>query len=203
MDWGSTEWGGHIAAAEVAHGVSVSLTAWLLRRRRFSGERQAGATLLRYPPAWHLVAWCFLLLPLGGLGFLAWKFPPKPDEVVYLAGLIAGFGLLGAYLVLEVSGVAHELQPSGLLRHGPWRPRSFLPWSQVAVLRYSGLASAWRVRTTSGDGAWVPFQLSGIGAFARAALDCVSPEVIDREPGTRVMLTRLASGVSGASVTHP
>jgi hypothetical protein len=203
VSWDGAEWGGHIAAAAAAHVLSVSLVAWLLRRRRFSGERLAGATVLRYPPAWHLVAWGFLLLPLGGLGYLAWRFPPKPGEAIYLASLIAGFGLLGAYFVLEVSGVAHELQPNGLLRHGPWRPRLLLPWSQVSALRYSGLASAWYLRTRSGDGAWVPFQLSGIGAFARAALEHVPPEVIDREPGNRVMLARLAVGVPGPGVTHP
>ncbi len=203
MSWGAADWGPHIAAAVVAHAVSVSLMAWLLRRRRFSGERVAGATILRYPPAWHLVAWGFLLVPLSGLGFLAWKFPPKPGEAVYLAALVAGFGLLGAYFVLEVSGAAHELRPDGLLRRTAWGPRRFLPWSQVAVVRYSGLVTAWRIRTKSGEGAWVALQLSGIGAFARAVLERVSPEVVDREPGTRGMLARLAAGIPGPSVTHP
>lgn len=203
MSLDAGEWGGHIVAAVVAHAVSVSLMAWLLRRRAFSGERLAGATILRYPRAWHLVAWGFLLLPLTGLGFLAWRFPPRPGEAIYLAAMVAGFGLVGAYFVLEVSGVAHELRPNGLLRRTPWGPRRFLPWSQVAVLRYSGLVTAWRIRTASGEGTYVALQLSGIGAFARAVLDNVPPEVVDREPATRVMLTRLAAGISGPGVTHP
>ncbi len=203
MSGTAIEWGEHIAGAAVAHVVAVAVVGALLRQRRFAGERRAGATVMRYPWGWHLFAWTILLLPLGGLAFLAWLSPPKGEDVVYLAGLVAGFGLLGTYCVVEVSGVSHELQANGLVRHGPWRPRRFLPFSQVVSLRYSALASAWHLRTRSDDGAWVPFQLSGIGAFATAALQQVPPEVLDREPGTRVMLARLAAGIAGPEVTHP
>lgn len=203
MHLGTGEWGGHIAAAALAHAASVALVAWLLRRRVFQGERVAGATVLRYPRAWHVVAWGFLSVPLAGLGLLGWRFPPKPDEVVYFASLVAGFGLLGAYLVLEVSGVAHELRPDGFVRRTPWGPRRFLPWSQVTVLGYSALVTAWRVRTAAGDAAWVSLQLSGIGAFARAVLDNVPAEVIDGTRDTRAMLARLAAGIHGPDVTRP
>jgi hypothetical protein len=203
MHLGTAEWSGHIVAAVIAHGLSVTLVAWLLRRRRFQGERVAGATVLRYPRGWLFFAWGFLAVPLAGLGLLAWKFPPKPDEVVYFVSMVVGFGLLGAYFVLEASGVAHELRPNGILRRTPWGPRRFLPWSQVTVLRYSALVTAWRIRTANGDAAWVALQLSGIGAFAHAVLDNVPAEVIDREGDTRAALLRLAAGIPGPNVTRP
>ncbi len=112
-------------AAVIAYAVSVTLLASLLKRRNLRGERMVGATVLRYPRAWHYVAWGFLIVPLAGLGWLAWKFPPKPNEVIYFVALIAGFGLIGAYLVLEVSGVAHELRPNGFLRVTPWGRAAF------------------------------------------------------------------------------
>lgn len=202
VHWRVIDWGGHIATIAVAHASAVCLVGWLLRQRHFAGERRAGATVMRYPSGWHVFAWTILLVPLGGLAFLAWRFPPKPGETIYLAGLVAAFGLVGGYMVVEVSGVAHEVQANGLLRHGPFRARRFLPWSQVISIRYNALASAWHLRTQSED-AWVPFQLSGIGAFAVAILDQVPAEIIDREAGTRAMLARLAAGMAGPGVTHP
>ncbi len=193
MDPAFTERTWRLAAAALTHGVIVSLLAWLLRRRRPTGERQGAAVLLRYPPAWHLLSWCLLLLPFVGLAFVAWRFPPKPDDIVWLAGMAVGFAVTGTYLVVEVTGLSHELQPNGLVRHGAWRPRRFLPWSQVTAIRYSALACMWRVRTSSGDGAWVPLWVSGVGDFARAALAHVPPEVIDRDPAARLMLTRAAN----------
>src|SRR5438132_7351117 len=113
-------WRAHVAggliAAIIAHVISVALYSWMLKRRNLQGEHKAGSTLLRYPRGWHLFAWSMLILPLAGLGWLFWKFPPKPDELIYVVGLILGFGLMGASLVVQVTGVALELQAGGLLR---------------------------------------------------------------------------------------
>jgi hypothetical protein len=198
-----TEWSGHLAAAVIAHAASVTLVAWLLKRRILGGERIAGATVLRYPRGWHVFAWTYFVGAMCGLGWLAWRFPPKPHEMIYLAGLVAGFGLTGAYLVLEVSGIAHEIRPNGFMRVSPWGRRRFLPWAQVSVVRYSGLVTAWHIRTKSGDTAWVAHQLSGLGPFAEAVLENVPASVIDRRSDTRPMLAAVAAGVQGRNVTRP
>lgn len=196
-------WGAHLAAAALAHAASVTLVAWLLRRRVLHGERIAGAAVLRYPLGWRVFAWTYFIGPMGGLAWLAWRFPPKPDEMIYLVGLVGGFGLTGAYFVLEVTGVAHELRPNGFLRVSPWGPRRFLPWAQVSLVRYSGLVTAWRIRTRSGDGAWVAHQLSGLGSFAEAVLQNVPADAIDRRSDTRPMLAAVAAGIQGHDVTRP
>jgi hypothetical protein len=179
---------GTLIAAVVAHAIGVSLYSFLLQRRTLEGERAGGAIVLRYPRAWHWFAWAMLLVPLTGLAWLAWKFPPKPSDIVAFVGLLVGFGGMGACLVLQVSGIAHELQSGGLLRVTPWAPRRFLPWSEIRELRYSDLMTAWRVRTAAGDSVWIFLALSGIAAFTRAALDHVQAEVIDRNPQTRRLL---------------
>lgn len=185
--------GSHLAGALfvalVAHGLSVSLYSFFLRRRNGGGQHTQGAIVLRYPRAWHWFAWAMLIGPLAGIAWLCWKFPPKSSDLMPLLGLVALFGLPATWIVIQVSGVAHELQSGGLLRVTPWSPRQFLPWSEVSELRYSDLMTAWRVRTSAGDGAWIYLALSGIGAFARTALEQVRPQVIDRSPQTRQLLT--------------
>jgi hypothetical protein len=179
---------GTLIAAVVAHAIGVSLYSFLLQRRNLEGEHAAGAIVLRYPRTWHWFAWTMLLAPLTGLAWLAWKFPPKPSDIVAFIGLLVGFGGMGAWFVIQVTGVAHELQPGGLLRVTPWAPRRFLPWSEIRELRYSDLMTAWRLRTAAGDSVWVFLALSGIGAFTRAALDNVPAQAIDRSPQTRRLL---------------
>lgn len=186
------EWRGHLAgglvAAMLAHLISVALYTRFLKRRNLQGDRVAGATLMRYSVGWHLFAWTALVLPMAGLGWLVWRFPIKADDVVPAVILFAGFGSVGAYLVLQVSCVAHELRPDGLLRVTPWGPRCFLPWTLVSEIRYSDLMTGWRIRTANGDSAWVWLALSGTAAFAQAVLENVPAEAIARDSKTRSSL---------------
>jgi hypothetical protein len=187
-----SEWRRHLAGgfivAVLAHLISIALYTRLLKRRNLQGDRVAGATLLRYSVGWHLFAWTALVLPMTGLSWLVWKFPPKPDDVVPVVSLFATFGLVGTYLVLQVSCVAHELRSDGLLRVTPWGPRCFLPWTLVTEVRYSDLMTGWRIRTVNGDSAWVWLALSGAAAFAQAVLENVPAEAIARDSKTRSSL---------------
>jgi hypothetical protein len=203
MDSDPLRWIHYVDLAALIMVASIALMSWLLRQRSFGGDRRGDAVVMRYPWGWHLFGWTYLIVSVGGLAFLVWRFPPKPDEIWIVVGLIAFFGSLGGYVVVEVTGVAHQVHPSGLMRCGPFRGRAFLPWSEVVSIRFVELASAWRIRVQNGDSAWVPFQLSGIGTFAAAALEHLAPEVIDRVPGTRAKLERLARGIPGPNVASP
>jgi hypothetical protein len=184
----------------VAGALTSAILGTLARHRRAAAERGFGAEVLRYPTAMRVVAWALLLVPVVGILALARFQPPKPDEVVYVVGLLIGFGLLGGALVLEARGVAHELRPGGLERVTPWRRRAWLSWSQVQVLRFSDAMQCWRIVTSTGEATWISVYVSGLAAFARAALERVRPEVIDRVPGTRAKLEALARGELPPSV---
>jgi hypothetical protein len=173
--------------------LTSSLLRWLLGRRRAGGERGPGATVLRYPGVWQVLAWTLLLVPLAGIFALAAFSPPRPDDLKWFVGLVLGFGALGLALVLEIRGVAHRLRPDGLERVTPWRPRRFLPWSRLTVLRYSESMQSFRLVTDQGDGTWLSQYLSGLGAFAAAVLAQVRPEVLNRNPGARARLVELAA----------
>ena len=179
----------------VAGAVTSGIMGWLLKRRSAAAARGFGGQVLRYPATMRAVAWLLLLVPLAGIaGVVRWQ-PPKPGEWIYYAWMVVGFGLLGGALVLDAQGVAHELKPDGLERVTPWRGRRFLPWSQVKVLRFSESSQNWRIVTTAGDGTWISVYVSGLGSFARAALQHVRPEVIDHEPATRAKLVELAAAL--------
>jgi hypothetical protein len=179
----------------IAGAVTSAVMGWLLRRRSAAAARGFGAQILRYPPAMRLAAWGLLVVPLVGIaGVVLWQ-PPKPGEWIYYVWMVIGFGLLGGTLVLDAHGVAHELRSDGLERVTPWRGRRFLPWSQVEVLRFSESSQNWRIVTASGDGTWISVYVSGLGSFARAALERVRSDVIDREPATRMKLVELAGAV--------
>ena len=81
----------------------------------------------------------------------------------------------------------------------PWRGRRFLPWSRVTRLRFSESAQCWRIVTSDGDGTWISQYVSGLGPFARAALEHVRPDVVDRDPGTRARLLQLAGELAAES----
>jgi hypothetical protein len=190
-----------VVEGAVVAGATGAILSWVLRSRKAAAERGTGATVMRYPRAMHVVAWVLLAVPLVGLAVLGVLSPPKADDVVYFVGLVAGFGVLGGWLVIEVTGVAHALRADGLERVTPWRGRRLLPWSRVTVLRYSDSLQSFRIATSGGDATWLSQYLSGLGSFARAALEHVRPEVIDREPRTRSMLVRLAASLEGSPAT--
>jgi hypothetical protein len=189
MGTNTNQWTQLSAVAVFAYMISVALYTFFLKRRNLKGDHVAGAVLMRYPLGWHLFAWSMFILPLGGLGYLVWKFPPhKTEDVISLIVLLFGFGGATAAMLVQVIGVAYELRPDGLVRVTPWSPRCFLPWSLVTEVRYSDLMTGWKVRTGNGDSAWVWLALSGTGAFARAVLEKVPAQAIARDARTQATL---------------
>ncbi len=110
---------------------------------------------------------------------------------IFLLGLIVAL----AAATVDVLGVAHRLRPDGLERVTPWRRRAVVRWADVTSIAWIESTRWFEVRARSGERVRVSVQLTGMASFARAVLEGVPPEVIDAEPGLRLLLERLARGI--------
>jgi len=95
----------------------------------------------------------------------------------------------------EVFGVAHRMTPDGLERVAPWRPRVTIRWSEVTAFAWSGPTRSYDLRARGGERIRVYEGLTGIAAFARAALAGAPAEVLDAQPGLRQRLEERARGI--------
>jgi hypothetical protein len=102
--------------------------------------------------------------------------------------------LLGAGVV-EVFGVAHRLVPGGIERVAPARKRVLVRWSDVESVEWSARTGWYEVRARNGEVVRVYRQLTGMAAFARAALDGAPAHVLDANPGLRQRLELVARGL--------
>jgi hypothetical protein len=199
MHGDATQWRWHILATVIALVISEEILRRLLRHRNARGDRFAGATVLRYPPAWKRVTWSLVAVSAVGLSWLFWYAatsatrPPTTKEIMIACFYLSWLVIPLVFLVLDIHGVAHEVRPYGLERVTPWRPRTALPWSKVTVIAYWPSLRLLRIATDTGEGTWLAPYLSGIGTLAREVLEKVPKHVIEgTHPSTRELLKTLA-----------
>ena len=153
----------------------------------------AAGVVMQYGAAARVTVALLLVLAVGALLFVGTRHhgggstPPK----VFLALVSLALGAA----TVDVFGVAHRLRADGIERVAPWRPRVVVHWAEVTSMAWVEATGWFELRARSGERIRVHRQLSGMAAFARAALEGVPAGVIDAQPGLRHRLEQLARGV--------
>lgn len=161
----------------------------------------AAGVVMQYGAAARVAAALLLVVAVGALLFVGTRHhgagSTAPKAFLVLASLA-----LGAATV-EVFGVAHRLRADGIERVAPWRARAVVRWAEVTSIEWVEATRWFELRARSGERIRVPRQLSGMAAFARAALEGVPAEVIDAQPGLRHRLEQLARGIEPPDEPEP
>lgn len=160
----------------------------------------AAGVVLQFGPVVRAVA--VLLLALAVAVFVVVSARARAGSGAPRIFLLAVILVLGA-AVVDVLGVAHRLGPDGVERVTPWRRRALVRWSEVTSLTWVETTRWFELRARGGERIRVHEQLTGMGAFARAALERVPAGVIDAQPGLRLRLERLARGASPPDAPPP
>ena len=106
---------------------------------------------------------------------------PGPRRPAFIPYFFLGFAALGVPMILDWRNARHTLVPGGLryrtmLGHG-----GDLRWADVRKLRYSPSSKWFRLDLADGRAVRISAMLTGLPAFARAALAEVDPGAIDAE----------------------
>jgi hypothetical protein len=170
----------------------VLVMRWLQASQRSvapKAHEQDGARLLSYPKALRILVGVFVAFPVGIL-ILAAVVHPKEDErwiPWVMAGAFSAFALPAA---LEVFGVVHRFDQTGITSRIPWRPgRRALRWADVVSVRYNPVVGWYALRSRSGDVVRVSEKMSGLGTFAGEVLANVPREAFNDV--TRFRLSRV------------
>ncbi len=148
--------------------------------------------VLRYPPATRVTSVVLLVFGISAsVVVLMLRGVRDPNALqVFLAILV----LMLLFATVQVFGVAHRLVPGGIERVSPGRQRVLLRWGDMAAIQWVPKTRAFELESRRHDRVRVEAQLTNVERFARAALEGISPEVIDARPGVRRQLEELARG---------
>jgi hypothetical protein len=178
-------------------GATVALSVILVRRWLQASQvsvasqahEQDGVRLLSYPNALRVVAGVFVAFPIGIL-ILAAIVHPKEHERWIPWVMAGGFSAFAIPAALEVFGVVHRFDQTGITSWSPWRPRRrALQWVDVVSVRYNPVAGWFALRSRSGDVVRVSEKMSGLGTFAGEVLANVPREAFNDV--TRSRLSRV------------
>jgi hypothetical protein len=183
----STFVGGTVVALAV-----ILVTRWLQASQRSvapKAHEQDGARLLSYPKALRVLVGVFVAFPVGLLALGA-VVHPKQDERWILWVMVGGFWAFALPAALEVFGVVHRFDQTGITSRSPWRPRRpVLQWADVVSVRYNPVAGWYALRSRGGDVVRVQEKMSGLGTFAGEVLANVPREAFNDV--TRFRLSRV------------
>ena len=161
---------------------------WLGRTR----ERQtdAGAGTLAHPRSTLIIGLVctgfFLACAVGSV------LLPGPRRPAFIPYFFLGFAALGVPMILDWRNARHTLVPGGLRYRSMLGHGGDLRWSEVRKLWYSPSSKWFRLDLADGRAVRVSAMLTGLPAFARAALAEADPSAID--PDTRRVLEATAGG---------
>jgi hypothetical protein len=163
----------------LAGGLAVLLLGLALRatRRPPPVDAASGAVVLRYHFLIRALSVPVALFPLA-LVVLLFVFPPKDRaEVLAAAGVLVGFTLAGAFLLLETWLFRVIVTDQEVIRHSPWRRPVLIPWDEVVEVSYSRLNSWFVLTASDGRKVRVAQLLSGVPTFAARVQRHLRPEV--------------------------
>jgi hypothetical protein len=116
---------------------ALVMSALLAGARRRVPPSPDGSLRLTYGPGVALFGVVLLVLVLLLAIFAVVSPPREQGDVVALIGLVAGFGLPGAYLVLEGRRTCFDVTADGIVAASPWRRPLALAWQDVAKVHFS------------------------------------------------------------------
>ena len=151
-----------------------------------------GQVVVRYSIAARWFSIGLLVVPQLGLLLLALTVPVEEGDRWIPMAMSAGFIALGILIAVEFFGLHHRISVEGLHRGSAWRFNSlWMPWDSVHTLGFSSAFQAFVLTNQKGKVIRVPAfgGVSGIGDFARLALEHVNEEQI--KPVAREFLERL------------
>ncbi|HAR44782.1 MAG: hypothetical protein A2072_07150 [Nitrospirae bacterium GWC1_57_7] len=164
------------------------IMGWLAKSRQKAGVDTG--KVLQHPRSTLIIG-----LVCGGfflaLAVLSRLFPGK-DGSIWISLFFLGFSLMGAVIIVEYVRVRHHLEPHGLRFQPLFRAPGTLLWRDVSSVRYSPSAKWFRIETRRGQVIRVSAMLTGLPAFAQAALQEISPPSMDS--ATRRILEETAAG---------
>jgi hypothetical protein len=166
----------------------TAVMRWLGRTR----ERQAddGTGTLAHPRSTLIigvVCTAFFLACAAGSALL-----PGPRRPAFIPYFFLGFAALGVPMILDWRNARHALVPGGLRYHTMLGRAGELRWREVRRLWYSPSSKWFRLDLADGRAVRISAMLTGLPAFAQAALGEVDPGAID--PETRRVLEATAGG---------
>lgn len=164
------------------------IMGWLAKSRQKAGADTG--SVLKHPRSTLIIG-----LVCGGfflaLAVVSHLFPGK-DGSLWISLFFLGFSLLGSVIIVEYVRVRHNLEPQGMRFQPLFRAPGTLLWSDVSSIRYSPSAKWFRIETRRGQVIRVSAMLTGLPAFAQAALQGISPPSMDA--ATRRVLEETAAG---------
>lgn len=161
----------------------------------------AAGVVMQYGALARVAAALLLVLAVAALLFVGTRHHGSGSTAPKVFLVVASLALGAA--TVEVFGVAHRLRSDGIERVAPWRPRAVVRWAEVTSLEWVEATHWFELRSRSGERVRVSRQLTGMAAFARAALEGVPAHVIDARPGLRHRLEQLARGVQPPDEPDP
>jgi hypothetical protein len=149
--------------------VTVVLTGIALRAlfgetmRRAPAIDDDGTLRLRYGRGvWAVGVIAGVLIPLALLAVAVFAPPTKPGEMAPLVGLIVGFALLGAPVLLMAARTWARVSSWGIEARPTFGAATRVAWSDIVTVEYSGLRGALLFRAATGTTVSVPIMAVGL-----------------------------------------
>ena len=183
----------------LAGGLAVLLLGLALQamRRPPAVDPASGALVLRYHFLIRALSIPIALFPLA-LVVLLFAFPPKDRaEVLAAVGVLVGFTLAGAFLLLETWLFRVVVTDREIIRHSPWRRPVTIPWEEVGAVSYSRINSWFVLSAADGRKVRVAQLLGGVPTLAARIQRHLPPEVYANARAGFEALGVPAGGVRG------
>jgi hypothetical protein len=145
-------------------------------RRGNPTDTAAGTLVFRYPPLLRWGSVCFAVGVLGALTAAFVVHPPQDwEDTIAVILSYAMFGGLCGVLVWDTFRFRFEVSPDGIDCRSPWRPRRFIPWTEVTGVSFNSPTGWFEVRATDGRRARLPALVGGLEAFLEACERRLTP----------------------------
>jgi hypothetical protein len=169
--------------------VMTATMRWLARSRAAMASATTAGALVQ--PRSILVIGVVCTGVFLAIAVLSAMFPGSTGSPAISLGFL-GFALLGGCVLLDYRNGRHVLTPTGMEYGRLMGGRGTFEWHAVHRLTYSHTMKWFRIELADTRVVRISAMLSGLPAFAGAALAAVSPAAID--PAARPLLEQTAAG---------
>ena len=159
---------------------------------------------IAYSRALHVVFVALGVVPLALIAALVIAKPPRGDDWLWIALLVAMFGLMTTPLWLETLRVRHRYDDEGIDYRSPWTRHRRVAWSSVVSVRWRGVMKWFDLETESGDVLHVsPLQV-GLEGFARMAKARLPASVLVAAPAdAKAVVELMERGLAAQLLMSP
>jgi Bacterial PH domain len=164
-------------------------------RRGNPADPAADTLVFRYPPRWRWWSVCFALAPLGVITGMVVAHPPQDwEDVIYIALSYAMFGGLSGVLLWDVFRFRLEVGPDGFDCRSPWRPHSFIRWTEVVDVSFNSPLGWFEVRATDGRAVRLPALVGALETFLERCEQRLTPSQLEPSRPAYTFLDRTFPG---------